>query len=345
MKKISMFIGCLILISGSVALKAQTGTSMYRIANKFHVDGDGGWDYLNADESTGRIFISHSTVVNVIDEKDGKLLGTIPDTKGVHGIAIASDLNKAFISNGRDSSVTIIDLTSLAFITKVTVTGQNPDAIIYDPFSHNVFAYNGRTANATVIDGSANKVIATIKLDGKPENSVSDGKGKVYVNIEDKSEISLINSKTNQVEQTWSIAPGEEASGLALDNETHRLFAVCSNKLMIVMDALSGKVITSLPIGNGPDGAAFDPALKRAYSSNGEGTLTVVQEISPDEFKVLENVPTQQGARTITVDKKTHHVFMSTAEYEAATPSAGNTNRRPAVKPGTFTILDVAPVK
>jgi DNA-binding beta-propeller fold protein YncE len=345
MKKISMFIGCLILISGSVALKAQTGTSMYRIANKFHVDGDGGWDYLNADESTGRIFISHSTVVNVIDEKDGKLLGTIPDTKGVHGIAIASDLNKAFISNGRDSSVTIIDLTSLAFITKVTVTGQNPDAIIYDPFSHNVFAYNGRTANATVIDGSANKVIATIKLDGKPENSVSDGKGKVYVNIEDKSEISLINSKTNQVEQTWSIAPGEEASGLALDNETHRLFAVCSNKLMIVMDALSGKVITSLPIGNGSDGAAFDPALKRAYSSNGEGTLTVVQEISPDEFKVLENVPTQQGARTITVDKKTHHVFMSTAEYEAATPSAGNTNRRPAVKPGTFTILDVAPVK
>jgi YVTN family beta-propeller protein len=345
MKKIYTFIGCLVLISGSIALKAQSGSSLYRIANKFHVEGDGGWDYLNADESTGRIFISHGTVVNVIDEKDGKLIGTIPDTKGVHGIAIATDLNKAFISNGRDSSVTIIDLTTLAFITKVTVTGQNPDAIIYDPFSHNIFAYNGRTANATVIDGSANKVVATIRLDGKPENSVSDGKGKVYVNIEDKSEISLINSKTNQVEQTWSIAPGEEASGLALDNETHRLFAVCSNKLMIVMDALSGKVITSLPIGSGSDGAAFDPSLKRAYSSNGEGTLTVVQEISPNEFKVLENVPTQQGARTITVDKKTHHIFMSTAEYEAAAPSAGNTNRRPAVKPGTFTILDVAPVK
>ena len=345
MKKIYVFIACSILISGSIALKAQTGSSLYRIANKFHVDGDGGWDYLNADESTGRIFISHNTVVNVIDEKDGKLIGTIPDTKGVHGIAIATDLNKAFISNGRDSSVTIIDLTSLAFITKVTVTGQNPDAIIYDPFSHNVFAYNGRTANATVIDASANKVIATIKLDGKPENSVTDGKGKLYVNIEDKSEISLINSKTNQVEQTWSIAPGEEASGLALDNETHRLFAVCSNKLMIVMDALSGKVITSLPIGNGPDGAAFDPVLKRAYSSNGEGTLTIVQEVSPDEFKVLENFPTQPGARTIIVDKKTHHIFLSTAEYETATPSAGNTNRRPAIKPGTFTVLDVAPVK
>jgi YVTN family beta-propeller protein len=344
MKKAITFAGCLIFMSCSFLLKAQTGASQYRIANKFHVEGDGGWDYLNADESTGRIFISHGSVVNVIDEKDGKLIGIIPDTKGVHGIAIAPDMNKAFISNGRDSSVTIIDLSTLAFITKVTVTGQNPDAILYDPFSHNVFAYNGRTANATVIDGSANKVIATIKLDGKPENSVSDGKGKVYVNIEDRNEISLINSKTNQVEQTWSIAPGEEASGLALDNETHRLFAVCSNKLMVILDASSGKVITSVPIGDGSDGAAFDPALKRAYSSNGEGTLTVVQEISPDEFKVLENVTTQRGARTLTVDKKTHHIFMSVAEYEAASPSAGNTNRRPAVKPGTFMILDVAPV-
>jgi DNA-binding beta-propeller fold protein YncE len=345
MKKILMFAGCLFVMSCFVSLKAQTGSSQYKIANKFHVDGDGGWDYLNADESTGRIFISHGTVVNVIDEKDGKLIGTIPDTKGVHGIAIAHDLNKAFISNGRDSSVTIIDLSTLAFLTKVTVTGQNPDAIIYDPFSHKVFAYNGRTANATVIDASSDKVVATIKLDGKPENSVSDGKGKVYVNIEDKSEITVINSLTNSVEKTWSIAPGEEASGLALDNESHRLFAVCSNKLMVILDALTGKVITSLPIGNGSDGAAFDPELKRAYSSNGEGTLTVVQEISPDKFTVLENVPTQQGARTLTVDKKTHHIFLSAAEYEAVNPAAGNTNRRPAIKSGTFMVLDIAPVK
>jgi YVTN family beta-propeller protein len=345
MKKTIMVAGCMILMSFTFLLKAQNGTSQYRIANKFHVEGDGGWDYLNADESTGRIFISHGTVVNVIAENDGKLIGTIPDTKGVHGIAIAKDLNKAFISNGRDSSVTIIDLTTLAFITKVPVTGQNPDAIIYDPFSHNVYAYNGRTANATVIDGSSNKVIATIKLDGKPENSVSDGKGRVYVNIEDKSEIAVINSVTNTVEHTWSISPGEEASGLALDNESHRLFTVCSNKLMVILDASNGKVITSLPIGGGSDGAAFDPGLKRAYSSNGEGTLTVVQEVSPDKFTVLENVPTQQGARTITVDRKTHHIFLSTAEYEAVNPAAGNTNRRPPVKSGTFTILDIAPVK
>jgi DNA-binding beta-propeller fold protein YncE len=345
MKKVITFIGCLILMASTFLLKAQTGASQYKIANKFHVEGDGGWDYLKADESTGRIFISHGTVVNVIDEKDGKLIGTIPDTKGVHGIAVATDLNKAFISNGRDSSVTIVDLTTLAFITKVTVTGQNPDAIIYDPFSHNVFAYNGRTANATVIDGSSNKVIATIKLDGKPENSVSDGKGRVYVNIEDMSEIAVINSVTNTVEHTWSISPGEEASGLALDNESHRLFTVCSNKLMVILDASNGKVITSLPIGNGSDGAAFDLALKRAYSSNGEGTLTVVQEVSPDKFTVLENVTTQPGARTLTVDNKTHHIFLSAAEYEAINPSAGNTNRRPPVKPGTFVVLDIAPVK
>ena len=345
MKKLQFILICFVIISFSSLLKAQTKSSEYKMANKFHLEGDGGWDYLTVDETAGRIFVSHSSVVQVLDEKDGTLLGTIPDTKGVHGIAIAYDLNKAFISNGRDSSVTIIDLPSLSFITKVAVTGQNPDAILYDPFSHKVFVYNGRTANATVIDGVTNKVVATIKLDGKPENSVSDGKGKVYVNIEDKNEIAVINSTTNKVDQTWSIAPGEEASGMALDNENHRLFAVCSNKLMVIVDANSGKVITALPIGDGSDGAAFDPVLKRAYSSNGEGTLTVVQEVGPDEFIILETVPTLRGARTITIDKKTHHIFMSTAEYEAVDATSGDSNRRPSVKPGTFMVLDVAPVK
>lgn len=340
-----MLAASMILISCTLFTQAQTVSSQYKMANKFHVDGDGGWDYLNVDENSGRIFISHSSVVNVIDMNNGKSLGTIPDTKGVHGIAFAPDLNKAFISCGRDSSVIVVNLTTLAFISKVKVTGANPDAIIYDPFTHHIFTYNGRSANATVIDAATEKVIATIPLSGKPENSVSDGKGKVYVNIEDKSEISMINSVTNTVEQTWSIAPGEEASGLALDNETHRLFTVCSNKLMVILDALSGKVITSLPIGDGCDGAAFDPTLKRAYSSNGDGTMTVVQESGADKFTVLENVPTQRGARTITVNKLTHHIFMSTAEYEATPQGEANSGRRPPMKPGTFTILDVAPVK
>jgi DNA-binding beta-propeller fold protein YncE len=343
MMKKAIFTISFVLIICMPSLIAQ---SNYKIANKYHVEGNGGWDYLAVDESTGRIFMSHSTVVNVVNESDGKLLGTIPDTKGVHGIAIAADLNKAFISNGADSSVTIVDLKSLAFIAKVNVTGKNPDAILYDPFSHKVFAYNGRTSNATVIDGATNKVVATIKLDGKPEFSVTDGKGKVYVNIEDKSEITCINSSTLKVEQTWSIAPGQEPSGLALDNENHRLFAVCGNKMMVVVDAMTGKVITNLPTGNGTDGAAFDPALKRAYSSNGEGTMTVVQEVSPNEFKVLENVPTQQGARTITVDKKTHHLFLPTAEFgPAPSATADNPRPRPTIKPDSFTLLDIAPAR
>jgi YVTN family beta-propeller protein len=345
MKKYLIIVCCLLFsVSGGI-LKSQTNPSEYKVANKFHIAGDGGWDYLSVDESAGRIFISHGTEVNVVDEKDGKLLGTIPDTKGVHGIAIASDLNKAFISDGRDSSVTIIDLKSLAFITRVHVTGQNPDAILYDQFSKKVFVYNGRSSNATVIDAGSNKVVTTIKLDGKPEFSVSDSRGKVYVNIEDKSELSVINSTTLKVEQTWSVAPGEEPSGLALDNDNHRLFAVCGNKVMVVLDAISGKVITTLPIGDRVDGAAFDPALKRAYSSNGEGTLTIVQEINPNEFKVIENFVTMPGARTIAVNKKTHHLFLPTAEFESVDASSANNSRRPSVKPGTFIVLDIAPVR
>jgi YVTN family beta-propeller protein len=344
MKKHFFTIICFLVSVSTLILNAQTKPSEYKVANRFHIEGDGGWDYLCVDESSGRIFVSHGMVVNVVNEKNGKLLGTIPDTRGVHGIAIASDLNKAFISNGRDSSVTVIDLTSLAFIAKANVTGQNPDAILYDPFSHKVFVYNGRSANVTVIDGSTDKVVATIKLDGKPEFSVTDGKGNVFVNIEDKSEIQCINSTTLKVEQTWNIAPGEEPSGLAIDNQNHRLFAVCGNKMMVVVDAQSGKVITTRPTGQGTDGAAFDPVLKRAYSSNGEGTMTVVQEISPDEYMVLENVPTQQGARTIAIDKKTHHLFLTTAEYgPAPEKTADNPRPRPTVKPGTFTLIDIAP--
>jgi YVTN family beta-propeller protein len=345
MKKFLVILMNFILAAGSGVLNAQTKLSEYKIFNRFHIEGDGGWDYLAVDESTGRLFVSHGTVVQVVDEKDGKLLGTIPDTKGVHGIAIAPDLNKVYISNGRDSSVTIVNLKTLKFISKVSVTGQNPDAILYDQFIHKVFTYNGRSSNATVIDAVTDKVAATIQLDGKPEFSVTDGKGKVYVNIEDKSEITVINSSTLRVEKTWSIAPGEEPSGLALDKENDRLFSVCSNKLMVVVDAVSGRVITTLPIGDGCDGAAFDPALKRIYSSNGEGTMTVASEVSPDKFIVLENVTTQPGARTIAVNKKTHHLYLTTAEFESSTTSGATPNRRPSAKPGTFVLIDIAPSK
>lgn len=339
MKPIMFTLSFIALLFSSFSLSAQ---SNYKIANKIHVDGEGGWDYLNVDEVNGRLFVSHATVAQAIDIKTGKLVGTIPDTKGIHGIAIAADLNKGFTSNGRDSSVTVFNLKTLEVIAKIQVPAKNPDAILYDPFSHKLFTFNGRSSNSTVIDASSNKVIANISFEGKPEFAVTNGKGKIFVNIETKNSISEINTSTLKVVKTWSIAPGESPSGLAFDVVHSRLFSVCDNKLMVISDAAAGKVITTVPIGDGPDGAAFDPGLKRAYCSNGDGTMTVVQEVSPNSFKVLENVSTQRGARTITIDKVTHHLYLPTAEYESvSTPN----NRRPAMKPNSFTILDVQPLK
>lgn len=339
MKKAFFSISFVALIISSSQLIAQ---SNYKIVNKIHVVGEGGWDYLNVDEINGRIFVSHATVAQVIDINTGKLAGTIPDTKGIHGIAIANDLNKGFTSNGRDSSVTVFNLKTLEVITKTKITGQNPDAILYDPFSQKVFTFNGGSSNSTVIDAMTNKVLATIPLDGKPEFSATDGKGKVYVNIEDKSVINVINSMTLKVEHHWPISPGEEPSGLALDNINHRLFSVCGNKLMVVTDAITGKVITTLPIGDRCDGVAFDPEMKRAYASNGEGTVTVVQEENSNSFKVLETFTTQPGARTIAINKVSHHMYLTTAEYE---PASSASNRRPSVKPDSFVILDIETLK
>ncbi len=346
MKKPVIFLSCLMLFFAGLNLYGQGPASEYKIVNKFKMPETGSWDYLTVDEPTGRVFVSHQTMVVVLDLKTGNVLGTIKDTPGVHGIALAPELNKAFISNGRDSSVTVIDLKTLAVITKITGTGQNPDAIMYDQFSSKVFTFNGRSSNSTVIDAKTNKIVGTIPLAGKPEFPAPDGKGKMYVNIEDKSLISVINTTTLKVEASWSIAPGDGPSGLALDNETHRLFSVCGNKLMVVVDAVNGKVVTTLPIGSGCDGVKFDPGLKRAYSSNGEGTVTVVQEINKDSYKVLENIPTMSGARTLAVDNRTHHIYLPSAEYEAA-PAATTENPRPrrTMKADSFTLLDIAYLK
>ncbi|MEH6405874.1 MAG: YncE family protein [Leeuwenhoekiella sp.] len=322
----------------------QNAQAEYKIVNNFHVDGDGGWDYLISDDSTGRLFISHSTKIQVINSKTGKLLGTIEDTRGVHGITLDTEANRAFISCGGDSSVMVIDLTTLKLIAKIKVTGENPDAILYDKFSEKVFVYNGLSSNATVIDAKTNLVLATIALAGKPEFSVSDGKGKVYVNIEDKSLITVIDSRSLKVENTWSLEPGEEPTGLSLDKEAHRLFAVCSNKKMVVMNSENDKIITTLDIGERSDGCAFDPVLKRVYSSNGEGTLTIVQEENENSFYVSNSIQTSKGARTICIDKKTHHIYLPTAKYgDAPEATAENLHPRPSIKPGTFTVLDITP--
>ena len=320
----------------TIAVQAQPKVSEYKISRVIHLTGDGGWDYLSVDMANSRLFVSHGTQVNVADLKKGEEISVIPNTNGVHGIAVANDLNKAFISCGRDTSVKVVDLKTFKEIVRIKVTGQKPDAILYDAFSHKVFTFNGRSSNSTVIDAKTNKVIGTIALSGKPEFPQSDGKGLVYVNIEDKSEIAVINVKTLKVEKTWSIAPGEEPSGSALDVANNRLFSVCGNKLMVVSDIIAGKVVTTVPIGDGCDGVAFDPSRKRIYSSNGEGTMTVVQQEGADKYTVVENMPTKAGARTITIDKSTGRLYISVAERVEGSRTS---------KPGTFTVIEIEPAK
>jgi YVTN family beta-propeller protein len=339
MKKLNVILIFLLLFCFNYSF-AQ---SNYFISNRINLEGDSGWDYLFMDESSGKLFVSHGIQVQIVDVMQKKVIGTISELKGVHGVAIATEFNKGFITNGRDTSVTIFDLNNYTTISKVTVTGANPDALIYDSFSKKVFVFNGRSSNATVIDANKNTVVETIPLDGKPEFCVSDGKGKVFVNIEDKNEISVINSSTLKVEKSWPILPGEEPSGLAIDNTNHRLFTVCGNKILVVVDADNGNIITTLPIGDGVDGVAFDPVLNRIYSSNGEGTVTIIQEENENSFKVIETATTQKGARTIAVDIKTHHIYLPCAEY-GETPEKTNDNPhpRPPIKPGTFMIIDLS---
>jgi DNA-binding beta-propeller fold protein YncE len=344
MKRLLIVLSVLVLIGISYSY-SQDSLSGYRIVDRIHLDGDGGWDYLVADDSTSRLYVSHSTIVQVVDLKKNKVIATISDTKGVHGIALAKDLNKGFISNGKDTSVTVFDLKNLKAVTKIKVTGNNPDAILYDPFTHRVFTFNGQSSNATVIDAISDSVVGTINLPGKPEFSVSNSMGKIYVNIENKSEVCQINPVTLRIEKTWSVSPGKEPSGMAIDIADHQLFIVCGNKLMIVLDTYNGKIIAKVKIGYRVDGVAYDPDLKRIYTSNGDGTLTVVKKENKNTFKVLENFPTQTGARTITLNPKTHRIYLPVSEYEPVPESTPKNPRpRPIPKSGTFTVLVIEPI-
>lgn len=320
--------------------------SHYKIAGKIQLEGNSFWDYITVDDATNHLYVSHGTMVQVVDLNTSKLLGTIPNTNGVHGIALADDLNKGFISDGRDAQVTVIDLSKLTTITTIKVTGKNPDAIVYDAVSQRVFTFNGRSNNSTVIDAKTNKVIGTIDLPGRPEFAVADGRGKIFFNLEDKSKICRIDTKAMKVEVTWDLAPGEGPSGLAMDRKNRRLFSVCDNKMMVIMNADNGKIITTIPTGEHTDGAAFDSVKMIAYSSNGEGTLTAVKEESPDKFKLYENVPTQLGARTCTVNSKTHRIYLPTAEFgPRPAPTKEHPHQRPTLKPGSFVVLDIVEVK
>lgn len=336
-EKLSLVV-ILALLFGITPLQAQNENPEYKLARTIRLTGDGGWDYLAVDEINRNLFVSHSSQVNVISLKTNAQIAAIPETPGVHGIAIANDLNRAYISCGREASVLAVDLTTFQPLKKVQVTGENPDCILYDSFSKKVFTFNGRSSNATVLDANSLDVLATIPLAGKPEFSQTNGKGKIYVNIEDKSSLTVIDAASMKVLETWPINPGEEPSGLAFDNKNHRLFSVCRNEMMVVTDANSGRMITTVPIGKGCDGVAFDPDIGRIYASNGEGKMTVIQQESADSYRVLENVETQPGARTITLSKTNHHLYLSCGEYE---PGEG---RRP-VKPNTFKVLDFEPLK
>ena len=306
----------------------------FKVVKTFHIMSPGGWDYIAIND--GKLYVSHGTQVNILDENTGDSLGFIPNTTGVHGIAFDNTLNKGYTSNGRLNNVTVFDLKTNQVLGQIA-TGQNPDAILYEPFSKKIITCNGRSNDLSVIDPASGTVVATIPVGGKPETAVSDHAGKLYVNIEDKSEIAAVNTKNFTVENRWSLAPGEGPSGLSIDRATRRLFSAC-DKLLVVMDADSGKIIDKLPIGDGCDGDAFDEHTKLIFTSNGEGTITAIEEKSPNSFKVVGNFPTKRGARTIALDEKTHTIFLPTADFD---PTNKQPNGRPMMIPGTFQVLVV----
>jgi DNA-binding beta-propeller fold protein YncE len=311
----------------------------YHLLAKIEVGGEGGWDYLIADSDAHRLYVSHGTRVVVIDTDTDKVIGEISNTNGVHGIAFAEKLGRGFTSNGRDNSVTIFDLKTLKTLDTVKVE-KNPDCILFDPATDRVFAFNRGSSNVTAIEAITGKVVGTIDLGGHPEFATSDGKGMIFVNLDDKSEVVAIDSKKLIANAHWSVAPGEDPSGMAIDRKTHRLFIVCGNGKMIVMDAITGKVVSDLPVGEGTDAAAFDPDTKLAFSSNGAGTLSVIKENSKDKFSVVENISTQRGARTMALDPKTHKVYLATAQF-GETPAATPEHPRPRapIVPNSFVVL------
>ena len=333
--RISLII-VILLALGAAALAAA---GQYAVTKTYKLGGEGGWDYLTFDASANRVFIARGTHVIVMNADTGKVTGDIPGTPGVHGIALAPEFGRGFVSAGRANSVTIFDMKDLRKLGEAK-TGENPDAIAYDPVSKRVFTFNGRGHDATAIDAATGSVVGSLPLGGKPEFAVSDRKGRIYVNIEDKSELVAISTQTIKEEKRWSIKGCEEPSGLAMDRDHRRLFAGCGNKVMAVINADTGDVVAAVPIGAGVDANAFDPGTQLAFSSNGSGTLTVVHEDSPDKYTVVQNLETLRGARTMALDPQTHRVFLVTADFgppPAAT--AENPRSRPAILPESFKVL------
>lgn len=323
----------------ATAAPQAAGASGYHLIKKVKLGGTGGWDYLTVDQATHRVFISRGTKVIVVDPTTEKVLGEIPDTQGVHGIALAAEFNRGYTTNGRTSNSTIFDMTTLKKLGEAK-TDKDPDAVIYDPFSKRVFTFNGDASSSTAIDAATGNVAGTVALGGGPEFAASDGKGKIFVNLEDKSQLVKFDARTLKVENTWPLAPCESPSGLAIDAEHEVLVVGCHNKLMTFVDGNSGKVVGTVPIGQGVDANRFDPGTGYAFASCGDGTLTIAHEDSPSKFSLVEMINTQRGARTMALDRSNHNVYLVTADFGSApAATADNPRPRPAILPDTFVLL------
>lgn len=314
----------------------------YAVERRFVLGGQDGWDYLAIDNQANRLFISRATRVQVVSTSSGTLVGTIPDTPGVHGIALAPELRQGFTSNGRADTVTVFDLESLRTLGVIPV-GKGPDAILYDPHGRRVYTFNARSRDISVLDPAQGRVVATIDAGGVPEFAVSDGAGRVFYNIVDTAQLGVIDAGAARRTDTWALPGCVEPTGLALDAPHHRLFSVCGNAVMVVTDSIDGRHVAVVPIGKGPDGAAFDPERALVFSSNGaDGTLTVIREIDPDHYVVAANVPTRKSARTMTLDPREHRVYLVGAELGARPePTSAQPRPRAPILEGTFEVLVV----
>ena len=331
-----------IAIAFSVVGFSQAATpapagSGYHVIKTVPVGGDGGWDYVYVDSDARRVYVSRGTHTVVLDADTYAVVGDIPDTQGVHGIAIASDLGRGFTSNGRSNDVTIFDLKTLKSIGSSVKTDANPDAILYEPVTKRIFTFNGRGKNATAINAADGAVLGNIDLRGKPEFAAADGKGSIYVNNEDSSELHHLDAASLKELHHWPLAPCKSPSGLAMDVKNRRTFSVCDEKVMSVVNVDTGKVVATPAICEGPDAAGFDPSSGYVFASCGDGNLTVIHQDSPDKYTVVENVPTKRSARTMGLDLKTHNIFLPAADFDPPAPG----ERRGKMKPGSFVIVVV----
>jgi YVTN family beta-propeller protein len=336
-----LMVGCAVALQNAMAAEED-----YKFLNEIPIGGEGGWDIVTIDSAARRLYLSHATKIIVVDLAQNAIAGEIADTPGVHGFVAVPELQRGFSSNGKEAKSSVVDLKTLSTISKID-TGENPDALVYEPRRGEVYIFNHTGKSATVINAKTATVVATIPLEGSPEFAVADSAtGHVYCNLEDKSEVAVIDTTKHEVTARWPLSPGEEPTGIALDAAHHRLFVTCHNKMMEMLDSTTGKVLATVPIGAGVDGCAFDDATQVAFASCGEGTATIAKEETPEKLSVVQTLKTERGARTIALDPKTHRIYLPTAQFEPTpSPSPGASPTRPKIVPNTLKLLVYGPVE